>query len=79
MSVVEKDVEIFALRHQLALLHRQVKRPRLTWSNRAFISLQAQRLPRSALSSFIVTPATILSWRRRLVANLRSSWCPEII
>jgi putative transposase len=69
MGDTEKDVEILALRHQLVVLQRQVKRPRLTWSDRAFISLVARLLPRSALSSFIVSPATILLWHRRLVAR----------
>jgi transposase InsO family protein len=67
MGDVEKEAEILALRHQLAVLNRQVKRPSFTWSDRAVISLLARFLPRSALSSFIVTPATILSWHRRLV------------
>jgi hypothetical protein len=69
MGNVEKDVEILALRHQLLVLQRHVKRPRLNWSDRAFISLVARLLPRSALSSFIVSPSTILSWHRRLVAR----------
>lgn len=67
MSEVEKDAEILAHPHQLAVLHRQVKWSRLTWSDRVFISLLVRLLPRSALSSFLVTPATILSWHRRLV------------
>jgi hypothetical protein len=69
MGNVEKDVEILALRHQLLVLQRHVKRPRLTWSDRAFISLVARLLPRFALSLFIVSPSTILSWHRRLVAR----------
>jgi putative transposase len=69
MHDIEKDAEILALRHQLSVLQRQMKRPRLTWSDRAFISVLAKLLPRSALSFFIVSPSTILSWHRRLVAR----------
>jgi transposase len=71
MEAIEKDAEILALRHQLAVLSRQVKRPRFTWSDRAIVALFSGLVPRAALSWFIVSPATILDWNRRLV---RRQW-----
>ncbi len=39
-------MEILILRHQLSVLRRQVKKPRLTWSDRALIALLARLVPR---------------------------------
>jgi hypothetical protein len=38
MSDIAKDVEILALRHQLAILQRQVDTPRLTGTDRVFLA-----------------------------------------
>ena len=62
-----KDAEILVLRHQLAVLHRQVARPRFTWSDRALVALLAGLVPREHWRSFLVSPQTILGWHRSLV------------
>jgi len=71
MDAVAKDAEILVLRHQLAVLRRQVARPRLTWSDRALISLLASLVSRERWGSFLITPQTILAWHRALV---RKRW-----
>ena len=54
-----KDVEILVLRHQLAVLHRQVGRPRLSWADRAVIAALACRLPPPRRVGMLVTPGLI--------------------
>ncbi|MFC6881476.1 MULTISPECIES: hypothetical protein [Actinomadura] len=68
-SDAAKDVEIPVLRHQVAVLQRQVKRPRPSWADRAVISALIRLLPaghRRRLRSF-VSPHTVLRWRARLM------------
>jgi hypothetical protein len=60
----EKDVEIAALRHQLAVLQRQVARPRYSPADRALLATLARLLRRDRWSAFLVTPATLLRWHR---------------
>src|SRR5450755_5175343 len=68
-SDAAKDAEILVLRHQLAVLHRQIGRPRLTWAGRVIIAALALRLPPARRLGMLVTPGTILGWHRRLVAR----------
>src|ERR1019366_7416180 len=67
----EKDVEIAVLRHQLAVLHRRVARPRYSPTDRAVLATLARFLSRDRWGVFLVTPATLLRWHRDLVAR---SW-----
>ena len=67
MDAVAKDAEILVLRHQLAVLRRQVARPRFTWSDRAVVALLAGLVPHELWGSFLVTPKTILGWHRAVV------------
>src|SRR6202035_1424865 len=62
-----KDVEIAVLRHQVAVLHRQVACPRYAPTDRLVLATLARLLPRERWSAFLVTPATLLRWHRELV------------
>ncbi len=69
VSDIEKDIEILALRHQLAILQRQNGKPRLTAADRAFLAALLHRLPRPRLAQLrlIVSPDTVLRWHRDLL------------
>jgi putative transposase len=62
-----KELEILVLRHELAIFRRQSRRARLRPLDRAILAALARALPRSALGSLSVRPATLLRWHRELV------------
>ena len=68
-----KDAEILILRHQVTVLQRQVKTPRLSWADRAVLAALARLLPHGHVRQLhlIVSPRTLLRWHAGLV---RQRW-----
>jgi hypothetical protein len=64
-----KDVEILVLRHQLAVLQRQILRPRFEPDDRAILTALTRVLGCDRWRIFLVKPDTLLRWHRRLVAK----------
>jgi putative transposase len=73
MSDRDKDAEILALRHQLAVLQRQLApaRVRFAPSDRALLAALLHHLPRRVLKHLhlVVRPDTVLRWHRDLIAR----------
>ncbi|MFE5021777.1 helix-turn-helix domain-containing protein [Streptomyces sp. NPDC056656] len=66
-SEASKNAKILVLRHQLAVLRRQIARPRLSWPDRALIEGLARLLPKALRGHVFITPGTPLRWHADLV------------
>jgi putative transposase len=68
-SEAANEVEILVLRHELAVLRRQVTRPRCRPADRVFLAALVRMLPRNRWGSVFVQPETVRRWHRSLIAR----------
>jgi transposase InsO family protein len=67
---VSKDAELLVLRHENAVLRRQISRVRYQPGDRLWLAALSRLIPRRRWGEvFAVTAATLLAWQRRLVAG----------
>ncbi|MEU5996360.1 integrase core domain-containing protein [Streptomyces sp. NPDC047197] len=69
-SRVAKDAEVLALRHENAVLRRQIARVRYEPADRIWLAALSRFVPRERWrQAFAVTPTTLLAWHRQLIAR----------
>ena len=69
-SRVVKDAEVLALRHENAVLRRQIARVRYEPADRMWLAALSRLIPRERWRQvFAVTPTTLLRWHRQLLAR----------
>ncbi|GAA1138136.1 integrase core domain-containing protein [Streptomyces javensis] len=69
-SRVAKDAEVLALRHENAVLRRQIARVRYEPADRMWPAVPSRLVPRERWRHvFAVTPTTLPAWHRQLIAR----------
>jgi putative transposase len=64
-------IEVVVLRHEVAVLRRQVTRPALRWADRAVLAGLSQVISATRRNRFFVQPETLFRWHRNFV---RRKW-----
>jgi putative transposase len=65
-----RDAEVLVLRHENAVLRRQIGRVHYQPADRLWLAALSRLIPRRRWAEvFAVTPATLLAWHRRLVTR----------
>src|SRR4051794_3350989 len=64
-----KELEIVVLRHELAILRRQARKPQAGLFDRLLLAALSRALRRDAWAIFSVSPRTLLRWHAQLVVR----------
>ena len=69
-STASKDIELLALRHEVAVLRRTKPKPRLDWADRAVLAALTRSAAADCAEDTGWSPhCTVLRWHRRLVSK----------
>ena len=76
LTIMSRDrsdlaAELLALRRQVQVLERQIKRAKWTPGDRMVIAALRRLMPKEAWDGLLVKPETVLGWHREL---LRRKW-----